>query len=351
MKLKKCPMCRLKVPAKSKTCPVCGSEYTKFQYFRMNHLSKCFLGLVAIAVIYNMSVVMMFQDTVREYISNPPKTIDEMNKLKSDYEKLNFIQKHYVHYSDIEIVERVFVNVEKYENVQDMDCEVKVQSGVKMGVYTGRVYDKQPDGEGIFAYYLENGTLCTYAGEFDKGAMTGKGEMLMGDGTKYVGSFKLGLLEGEGIVYNPDGYAVKTGEFVAGKLNGIGTLSNAMGEEIYSGRFSYDIPDKTDYKAACAETTFAQLEADTDGYLNKNIMVSGVITDITVQEDMTVLYIISITGDDNKNICFEYVGEKINNMRQGSRVTFYGYFEGYKHYVGNNSQTKGGMFIKAYYVE
>lgn len=351
MRLKKCPMCRLKVPAKSETCPVCGTEYTRLQYFKMNHLSKCFLGLIAVAVIYNMTVIMMFQDKVREYIDNPPKSVEEMNRLKEDYEKLNFVQKHYVHYSDIEVVERAFDNDDKYENVESAPCEVRVYNGTKTGIYTGRVYDGYPDGEGKFIYYLENGELCTYEGEFDKGSLSGNGTMVVGDGTKYVGKFNLGLLEGQGIEYNPDGYEVRRGEFVSGKLNGIGTLCNQYGEEIYSGRFLSDIPDKTDYRLSCTEATFAQIEANTDGYLNKNLKVSGVVTDIAVQEDMTALYIISIAGNDNKNMCFEYIGEQTENIVQGSRVSFYGYFEGYRHYVGNNGQTMGGMLIKAFYVE
>jgi hypothetical protein len=75
MRLKKCPMCKIMVPGKLRTCPVCGSEYTKFQYFKMNILSKCILVLLALLVVYNMVVVIVFNRTIKGYVDNPPNDI------------------------------------------------------------------------------------------------------------------------------------------------------------------------------------------------------------------------------------------------------------------------------------
>ena len=351
MRLKKCPMCKIMVPGKIRTCPVCGSEYTKFQYFKMNILSKCILVLLALLVVYNMVVVIVFNRTIKGYVDNPPKDISQVERLKKGYEGLNFIQKYFVQYSDIEIVERDFIDEDEILNVENQTCEVRFYDGNRIGVYTGEFYDEQPEGDGMFSYYLDDGTLCVYEGEFENGEITGSGIMTFADGTKYVGAFEDGVLSGNASVYNPSGYIIKKGEFVLGKLNGIATIYDDYGVEIYSGRFNSEIPTKAEYVASCISATFAQLEADTDNYVNKNLKISGVITEIAIQDDMTVLYVMNIAGNKYKNICFNYIGDKGVNIRQGDYMTFYGYCEGYRQFVGGAGETQGGMFVKTYHVE
>ena len=208
-----------------------------------------------------------------------------------------------------------------------------------------------PEGNGKFTYYNKEGVLCVYEGEFTRGEITGIGIMTFADGTKYAGDFKSGILNGSGTIYNPEGYIIKKGEFVGGKLNGIGTIYDSYGVEIYSGRFMSDIPTQKEYKGVCELTTFAQIEADTESFVNKNLAIKGVVTDVVIQEDMTVLYIISIAGNKNKNICLNYIGESGVNIRQGDNKTFYGYCEGYRNFVGNSGEIYGGMFIKTYHFD
>ena len=82
MKLKRCPMCKVMVPGNLKTCPVCGTEYTKFQYFRMNILPKCILILLALFVVYNIVVIIVFNRTIEGYMNNPPEDAKQFERLK-----------------------------------------------------------------------------------------------------------------------------------------------------------------------------------------------------------------------------------------------------------------------------
>ena len=88
MNAKKCPMCKIRIPNKIKVCPVCGTEFTKFQYFRMNYLSKCILGVLAVAFVYHSIVVISFNRKIRSYVENPPENMQKIEDLKIRYEKL-----------------------------------------------------------------------------------------------------------------------------------------------------------------------------------------------------------------------------------------------------------------------
>ncbi len=351
MKLKKCPMCKVMVPGKSESCPVCGTEYTKFQYFKMNNLSKCIWIILAIIIVYNSIVIISFNRRIRGYLDELPKDIEIVEDLRNDYNRLSFIQKYFVHSAEIELIEDYFIDEDDIEIVENYICSVHFEQGSRMGEYSGEMIDGIPDGQGFFSYYLEDGRHATYHGKFEDGEIMGIGTMTYEDGSKYVGEFYSGVLNGYGIVYNSDGYIVKKGNFISGRLNGEGTIYDNFGEEIYSGRFAADTPIESDYKAVCTETTFAQLEADTEKYVNKNLAISGVITDIAIQEDMTIYYIISIAGNNHKNICIELVGNKKVNIRQGDKLTFYGYCSGYRQYISNSGAVNGGMIIKTYYAD
>ena len=350
MRLKKCPMCKLRVPNKIKICPVCGTQYTKLQYFMMNYLSKTILILIAMIVIINSLIILFFNRALKSYIETPPTDIKQVEKLKSYYNNLSFIHKYFIHDSEFDIIENSFVDKNEIQKVEDHVCDVRFSYGIVKGVYSGELYRGQPQGQGRFVYVTEEGSVCTYEGEFTDGAITGLGIMTLEDGTKYMGSYDMGELNGKAAIYNPEGYKIKSGQFISGKINGLGTIYDNYGKEIYTGRFISDIPHKTEYKEACSKVTFAQLEADSESYVNKNVKISGVITDIAIQEDMTVLYIMKIAGNNHKNICFDYIGDGVN-IRQGDNMTFYGYFEGYRPFVNNSGLSVGGMLIKTYYAE
>lgn len=351
MRLKKCPMCKLRVPNKIKTCPVCGTQYTKFQYFRINYLSKCILILVAVIILINSLVILFFNRALKSYIEKPPTDIKQVERLKNYYNHLSIIQKYFIHDSEFDIIENSFVDKNKIEKVEDHVCDVRFSHGLRRGVYSGDLYESQPHGQGRFVYAVEDGSVCTYEGEFVDGAITGLGILTFDDGTKYMGTFDMGELDGKAAIYNSEGYKIKSGQFISGKMNGIGAIYDNYGEEIYSGRFIADIPHKTEYKESCSNVTFAQLEANSESYVNKNVKISGVITDVAIQEDMTVLYVMKIAGNNHKNICFDYIGEHGVNIRQGDNMTFYGYFEGYRPFVNNSGLSVGGMLIKTYYAE
>ncbi len=349
MKLKKCPVCRMMVPEKSETCPICGTEYTKFQYFRMNTLSKCILVILAVLIVYNSVVIIHFNRTIRKYVDEPPQYISVVEKLKKNYEKLGFIQKYFVRYSEIEMIEDSIVDESRIFEVENYNLSVRFIDGRRDGVYTGEMYNEVPDGNGSFSYYDNKGKSVVYNGEFAGGEITGFGTMHFDDGSRYVGNFEQGVLDGYGIWYNPEDKIVRKGEFISGRLNGMATIYDSLGNEIYSGRFVSDIPTESDYKEACKETTFAQLESNTDAYINKNIKISGVITEIAIQDDMTVYYVMNIAGNNFKNICIEYIGRDGVNIRQGDKLNFYGYCTGYREYMSSSGTLNGGMVIKTYY--
>ncbi len=351
MKVKKCPMCRMMVPAKIKVCPVCKTEYTKFQYFIMNNMTRYILIILAVIMVYNSIVIIAFNRKIREYVNNPPKSISVVEKIKKEYKSLNFIQKHFVRESEIEIIEDSVIDRDKIVQVEDYVYKIVFEDGSKSGYYSGELYDNKPDGRGVFSYYLDDGTLCTYEGEFKKGIIEGFGTMTFEDGRKYVGEFVSGELDGYASVYNPDGYIVKRGNFVAGKLNGIAAIYDDYGQKIYEGRFISDTPAEGEYKSSCIETTFAQLEEDSESYVNKNLKIRGVVTEISIQDDMTVLYVMNIAGNSHKNICIEYIGNYRVNIRQGDSVTLYGYFSGYRQFISSTGKNHGGMMIKTYYVK
>ena len=349
MKLKKCPVCKMMVPEKSESCPVCGTEYTKFQYFMINNLSKCILIILALLFVYNSIVIIHFNRIIRGFAEEPPINVKVIDELKDNYNRLNFIQKYFVRYSEIEMIEDSIVDERKITNVVDHNCSIRFEDGSREGSYEGQLYEGVPDGSGSFTYYDKNGQSVTYKGEFINGGMTGFGAMYFEDGSKYVGVFEQGVLDGYGIWYNSQEIIVRKGEFVSGKLNGMATIYDDLGAEIYSGRFVADVPTERDYKGVCKETTFAQLEMDTDSHINKNVKISGVVTEIAIQEDMTVYYVMNIAGNNYKNICIEYIGREGVNIRQGDRLTFYGYCYGYRQYMSSSGTRNGGMIIKSYF--
>lgn len=349
MKLKKCPVCKMMVPEKSESCPICGTEYTKFQYFIMNGLSKFILIILAVLIVYNSTIIIIFNRTIRGYADEPPKDLSIVEKLKDSYKRLNFIQKYFVRYSEIEMIEDSVVDESKIFNVESYECSVRFMDGSRDGLYTGEMYKDEPEGNGSFSYYDHDGKSVVYNGEFVDGEITGFGTMRFEDGSRYVGDFEQGVLDGYGIWYNPQDKIVRKGEFISGRLNGMATIYDDLGNEIYSGRFVSDIPTERDYKDSCMQTTFAQLESNTDAYINKNIRISGVITEIAIQDDMTVYYVMNIAGNNYKNICIEYIGMDGVNIRQGDKLDFYGYCSGYRQYMSSSGVVNGGMIIKTYY--
>ena len=274
-----------------------------------------------------------------------------MENIKKEYQSLNFIQRYFVRESEIELVQSSVIDTDKMEFVEQYTCNIIFAEGSKWGSYTGELYENQPDGNGLFTYYLDDGSSCTYDGEFKNGRMEGFGMMTFEDGTKYVGQFASGILDGYASIYNPDGYMIKKGNFVSGKLNGIATIYDNYGQEIYEGRFISDVPTEGEYISSCIDATFAEIENDTERYVNKNVKIKGVVTEIAIQEDMTVLYVMNIAGNSHKNICIEYIGNHGMNIRQGDSLTFYGYCAGYRQFVSSSGANHGGMIIKTYYAK
>ena len=127
--------------------------------------------------------------------------------------------------------------------------------------YQGHFLKGEMHGEGIWYYSngfprakgtFENGLLVgkcevynekvsgvlKYTGEFLNGKLNGIGEKWSKEGKlKYKGSFKDGIRDGDGEAYNKEGKLVYKGMFKGGKMEGEGVLYYPSGNKQYEGEF------------------------------------------------------------------------------------------------------------------
>jgi hypothetical protein len=71
------------------------------------------------------------------------------------------------------------------------------------GVYTGELRGMTYHGYGNYTSYAVNGT--SYEGEWENGIFHGKGTLTFADGSKLVGNFNEGLLNGMCLIVDADG--------------------------------------------------------------------------------------------------------------------------------------------------
>jgi hypothetical protein len=71
--------------------------------------------------------------------------------------------------------------------------------------------------EGCFGSH-EVGNGSSYVGEFKRGYRNGQGVLTTSDGVKVLGDWKYGELSGRGIVFREDGLVIRSGKFKDGKL-------------------------------------------------------------------------------------------------------------------------------------
>ncbi len=349
MKFLKCPVCKSLVPPYSEQCPICNTQFTKFQYFRMNHLKKTILVILILLLIYNTIVIMIENRKIRNYLQNPPETMEEILELEENYNKLNFFQKYFVHESEINLLKENFENRAEEKNVLNDTATVYFDDGSKTGDYSGKTVNDVPHGIGKFDFTTSNGTNCTYEGEFEEGNITGYGTLTFSNGYKYVGNFRNGNLNGYATKYNPDGYIIEQGEFINNQLYGEGALYDDNQNVIYEGAFQQGIPQNRDYYAFCSEVNYSDISNDIQAYINANVKISGTVSDIITNEDRTKQYIITPDGAETNSICIQHKGKAIN-IAVGNSITVYGYFTGKKVFHDSLQKAYNDLNINSFYI-
>jgi len=118
------------------------------------------------------------------------------------------------------------------------DCENGLGIFINQGAkYIGKWKDGRHNGDGIINF--PNGDK--YVGEWKDGKRHGEGTLNFSDGGKYVGEWKNDLPDGRGTELNPDGDKY-IGEWKDGKRYGEGTLNFSDGGK-YVGEWKNDLPD------------------------------------------------------------------------------------------------------------
>ena len=127
---------------------------------------------------------------------------------------------------DSEIIFKKFNdNQFKGNLIEKIDSKIgsyKLCNGV---IYTGESFNGLCHGSGEVLYT----TGERYAGSFSKGFLI-RGSMILQDGTKYVGTFKHGKMNGFCNVYYSNGTSFY-GDFTNGKRYGSGTFSDINGNK------------------------------------------------------------------------------------------------------------------------
>lgn len=132
--------------------------------------------------------------------------------------------------------------LEYYEN-----GTLKYNGGFVAGKYSGNGTLYSESGEKLYSggfelgEYSGTGTLYSsgkklYSGEFESGAYCGSGTLYGSDGTVTAGTFDMGVITGAAVRTYPDGTRYE-GCFSGGAPGGVGVLTDAAGNEIYSGQF------------------------------------------------------------------------------------------------------------------
>ena len=132
--------------------------------------------------------------------------------------------------------------LEYYEN-----GTLKYNGGFVAGKYSGSGTLYSESGEKLYSgsfelgEYSGTGTLYSngrklYSGEFEGGAYCGSGTLYGSDGTITTGTFDMGVISGAAVRTYPDGTRYE-GCFSGGAPSGVGALTDAAGNEVYSGQF------------------------------------------------------------------------------------------------------------------
>lgn len=343
MKFKKCPVCKSPVPKGAKSCPICVKTFSKLQLFRMYWLKRTIWLLIAVIFFYNAAVIIVENKKIRRYLENPPETIDEIIQLEEEYEQLNFIQKYFVHKSEIDYLKKSAQMQTEREMVEDETITVYFQEGSVMGKYTGEITDNMPNGSGTFTFSDKNGEECVYEGSLSEGRIDGNGVMRFENGKEYVGDFKNGELNGYAEIYNEYGNIIAKGQFVNSELYGKGVIYDGNGSEIYSGSFKGDIPERFEYMEACEKNDIVNIRRNEDNFSNKNVCVRGVISDV-ISDSGEVGYKVY---DLHSNVSIMVNGrENMKIYAVNDKVCIYGYCSTIDEEL--NSCT---VYINSFYIE
>lgn len=346
MKLVKCPVCKSAIQAGNHSCPVCEAEFSRFTYFRMNWLNKVIALIVLIALIYNCVIIIMTNREIRGYLTTEEAVSEEtITMLEGKYNNLNFIQKYFVHKSEIEALRKGMKIGVDIGICEEEEKTVYFEDGSKTGVYTGQLEDGVPHGAGKFDYSDSDGNNFTYEGEFKEGEFCGYGILHFSTGHKHCGIFENGRLNGYATLYNPDGYITSQGQFLNGKLSGMGAIYDGVGNLLYKGSFVDGIPQKEEYKEACSEIEFNALSDYTNSYINKNIKVTGTLYEIHKTQD-GYKYILT---DGEKYIIVDHVGAVVV-YQWGTTVTVYGYCTGTSEVMDSKRNILTGATINSYHI-
>lgn len=349
--MKKCCVCKMMVPPRVKKCPVCQTEYTKYQYFRMNWLNKVILLIIVAIVMVNIIVIIAMNREIRSLIKNSDRNPEELARIEEKYNNLNPVIKHFVHYSEIENLNE---NVGTHHIVtlgdEVVQATVYSQYGSTTGAYQGELLGEQPDGLGKFTFLDKEGQECTYEGEFVEGKIQGTGEMRLASGEVQKGSFMDGELNGYGAIYNSDGTIREKGTFVNNTLNGTGAMYGKASSILFEGAFDYGLPEKNGFVQVCSAVGIDELLANTEKFFNKPIAVTGVLTYGFIGEDKKQYYVFSKEDNDSQRFLLDYAGKK-TNFALWSKYTVYGCLVKEESITDNLGKTTNGVRIKGYYAE
>lgn len=348
--MKKCCVCKMRVPPRIKKCPVCQTEYTRYEYFKMNWLNKVILLIIAAIVLFNLIGVIALNREIRSLIKNSDENPEALARVEEKYNNLNPVLKHFVHYSEVENINE---NIGTHHIVtlgdESVQATVYSQYGSTTGAYQGELLGEQPDGLGKFTFLDKNGQECTYEGEFVEGKIQGTGEMRLASGEVQKGGFFEGELNGYGVKYNSDGTLREKGVFVNNTLNGTGAIYG-QGSLIYEGVFEYGLPEKNKFIQVSSAVGIDELLANTGKYVNKPIAVTGILTYGYIGEDQKQYYIFSQKDNENQRFLLDYSGKK-TSFALWSKYTVYGCYVKDESITDNLGKTTNGVRIKGFYAE
>ena len=332
-------------------CPACGHEYTGFEYFKMNIMSKLIFLLILAFLSYNIAVIISFNHQVRTYMdpdAKEPITYDELNE---KYEKLNPVQQYLSRYSDIEngIIDKV-ANSHVNPN-GDSEVTIFTQNGSYAGLYAGELTgSNSPNGAGNVVFTNKDGVKCTYEGEFSDGVLSGYGILSFATGETMKGSFQNGLLNGYGEMYYANGKIQARGSFINNKLNGNGILFDKNGNVIFNGVLNYGIPQKNDYTPICENVEYNVLKSNPKSLVGKNICISGVLSDVHIDENSKQFYLFTPNNDPTASFLV-YCEDSATTFNLTENYTIYGYCQDYGTITNSHSIKNNGVKLNGYHFE
>ena len=345
-KMKRCPICKMRIPSKTKSCPICGTTFSKIRYFIMNYLFKVIAALLIVEFLFNCFSIIIINKKIRRLVQNPPEKISVVEELQNCVDNVNSFQKQFIHDSELESLLEKYVNKDIKGNISDSIVTLYFDDGSKSGTYSGDLLNGHPHGNGSFEYCSENGDGFTYTGEFTESTITGYGTLTKEDGTKYVGNFVHGSVNGQCTIYNKDDYPIIEGEFVNNLLHGNGVIRNDDGTIIYQGEFYRNIPSENKYKTLCEEVDASYLCDNISLYNLTNIKTAATIVDIIAKD--TQLDYILIT-EDNDYIYLNNLSSSQSFSNQ-TEVVVYGFCHSSHTFTDTSGRALRGIKIDAYYI-